>query len=104
MLHFTLSQIVQMRLPMSVLFEIFGDMFGQQDVTGVAAVHYSLRHVDSSPGDIRPLVDINNSADRTAVYAHAQPQFWMFLERPADLERATGASGLCHAVAGRNFY
>jgi hypothetical protein len=29
------------------MFQIFGDMFGEQNVSGVAAIHYPLRDVNS---------------------------------------------------------
>jgi hypothetical protein len=43
-------------------------------VTGVAAIHHSLRHVDPSAGDIRSVIDIDHAADRAAIDAHPQAQ------------------------------
>jgi hypothetical protein len=38
MLHFTFTKIMQERLPLFVLLQIFGDMFGEQDVAGVSTI------------------------------------------------------------------
>ena len=52
MLHFARTEIVQQRSPLLVFFEIFGDMLGEEDVPGIAAIHHPLRHVDSRTGQL----------------------------------------------------
>ena len=88
MFHLTFAQIVQVRLPMPGLLEIFGDMFRKQNVPGIAAIHYALRDVDAGASDIRALVDVDHAAYRTAVYAHAQPQFRMRFQGAANFQCA----------------
>ena len=107
-LHFTCAEIVQERSPLLVFFQIFGDVFGEQNVTRVAAVHHPLRHVDSSTREIGPFIYIDNPADWPAVDSHTKLQARMFLERAADLHRAprrrfrTGVKDQHHPVASRN--
>jgi len=74
-----------MRLPAGVMLEIFGDMFGNQDVTGIPAIHYTLRNVDASSGDVRAIVYIGNEVDWTAVDAHSQLQLRATFYRLGDL-------------------
>src|SRR5438876_8906691 len=70
--YLTFTEVMQVRLPVRVLLEIFGRMFGQQNVPGVTAVHHPLGRVDTATSHICLAVYIHHSADRTAVYAHAQ--------------------------------
>ena len=77
-LDLAFTQIVQVRPPMAVLCQIFGDTLREQDVTGIAAIHHPLRDVNSRAGDIRPLVHIDNPANRSAVHAHPQLKFRVF--------------------------
>ena len=106
MFHFACAEIVQERSPLLVFFEIFGDMLGKKDVSGVAAIHHPLRHVDSGAGEIGPFIYIDHAANRPAVDSHPKLQARMFLERAADLHRAlhrrfrTGVKDQRHPVAG----
>ena len=50
--QFTCAKVVQEWLPVAVLFQVFRHMLGKQDVTGIAAIHDPLSHVNSSPGNI----------------------------------------------------
>ena len=50
MLHFAGAKLVQKRSPLVVFFQIFGHMFGEQDVPGVTAIHHPLRHVQTGSG------------------------------------------------------
>jgi hypothetical protein len=43
---------MQERPPPSILFKVIRHTFGEQNVTGVAAIHHALRHVDPSAGDV----------------------------------------------------
>src|SRR5437868_4240385 len=49
--HFDVSQIVQMPFPMTVLFQVFGHVFRNQDVPGVATIHDPLGNVNAGTGD-----------------------------------------------------
>ena len=77
MFHFACAKIMQQWAPLLVFFEIFGDMFGEKNVTGVAASHHPLRHVDSSAGNVCALVHVDDPADGSAVHAHSQGQIEM---------------------------
>lgn len=61
-------------------------------MTGVAALHDSLCQIQTGTGEISPARDINNSAHRPTVDAHAQAQLRMILER---------ATNLCGTTNGR---
>src|SRR4029077_532833 len=110
MLYLAFTQIVQVRLPMSVLLQIFGDMPGEENVTGITTVHHPLGHVDSGTGDICALVDINHAANRSTVHTHAHAKLRMILECTTDLERAfnrrlrTTVEYQRHPIASRNLY
>src|SRR5205085_12453863 len=45
--YLPLAEVVQVRLPVTVLSEVVRHMFGQENMSGIAAIHYPLRHVDS---------------------------------------------------------
>ena len=79
---------MQVRLPPGIGFKIFSGMFGKQNVAGITAIHYPLRHVDSGPGHVCPIVDILNQIDWAAMDSHPQLQLRMILQRVCDLERA----------------
>ncbi|HEX3229625.1 MAG TPA: hypothetical protein VHQ95_11695 [Pyrinomonadaceae bacterium] len=109
MFHFARAKIVQEWSPLLVFFEVFGHMPGKEDVPGVAAIHYSLRHVDSSAGEIGSFVYIDHPAHGSTVNPHPKLQVWMFLECAANLHGAlrrrlwTGVKDQRHPVAGRDF-
>src|SRR6266481_4863061 len=100
---------MQERSPLLVFFEVFSEMFGEQNVAGVATIHHPLRHVDPSAGEIASFVYIDNPANWPAVNSHPKLQAGMFLERAADLHRAlrrrfwTGVKNQRHPIAGRDF-
>ena len=39
---------------MFVFFQILGHVIGDKNVSGVAAIHYSLRHIDAGAGHVWP--------------------------------------------------
>ena len=86
--HFHFAQVVQARLPMPVLHEIFGGAFREQDVPGVAAIHHPLRQVDPGARDVGAIVDVDHFVDRAAVDSHPQPQFRMLFVGARELESA----------------
>ena len=95
MFYFAFAEIMQVGLPMLILLQILGDTFRKQNVSGISAVHHPLRHVNSGAGNVRPFVDINDTADRAAVHAHSQRQIGMcFNARLMSSAHSTGASGL----------
>jgi hypothetical protein len=56
------------------VLEVFGEVFRNQNVTGIAAIHYSLRQVDSRSGNIRSIVEVSNHIDWAAMDSHPQSQ------------------------------
>ena len=86
--HFVCAKIMQERPPTIVLFEIFGHVLGKQDVSGIAAIHHPLRHVDAGAGDVGSLIDIDDLIDRAAVDSHAKLNRGMTFQRPRNLHGA----------------
>jgi hypothetical protein len=74
-----LAQIMQVRLPLTVMPEIFGDMTGEKNVAGVSAIHHPLRSINPRASNIGLIVDISNPVDGPTVNAHSQLQLRMFL-------------------------
>ena len=62
--HFAFAELVQIRLPARILFQIIGDMFGEKNVSSIAAIHHPLGDVDSRPGDVCLLVQVSDFVDR----------------------------------------
>ena len=69
--HFAFAEIMQIRTPLRVLFEIICHMLGQQDVSAVPTIHHPLRDVDASAGDVRPFVHVGHFVHWAAMNAHA---------------------------------
>src|SRR5438046_7927295 len=88
-LNLTLAEIVQVRLPVPVLNQIFRYMPGQKNMPGIAAIHDALRHVDPCSRDVRFVVHIGHSIHWAAVHSHPQLDVRMLLQRFADLERTS---------------
>jgi hypothetical protein len=74
-LHF--AQIVQLRLPLPVLPEIVCHPLRKKDVPRIAAIHDSLRDVDSGPGNVGLLVQVSDFIDRATMNSHSDPKFGM---------------------------
>ena len=68
--HFDFANLVQERLPETVLRKIVGDALRDENVTRIAAIHDALRDVNPGTGDVRPVVDIFDLIDRAAVHTH----------------------------------
>jgi hypothetical protein len=79
---------MQVRLPVRILLQIFGHMLRQQNVSGITAVHDPLCHVDSSSSHVPFSRYVDHTTNRSAVYAHSQPELRMLLERAANFQRA----------------
>jgi hypothetical protein len=89
------------------LREVVRDTFANENMTGVAAIHHSLRAFDPGCGNLFPLVRIRDVMHRTAVNTHPHGKFRVLPQRFSDLQRAAGrflravAKDQRHAVAGR---
>ncbi len=58
------------RSPTVVLFQIFGHVFANENVAGVAAIHHPLRHVEPGTREIGVTIYIYYPAHRTTVHSH----------------------------------
>src|SRR5437899_12753623 len=100
---------MEKRPPLFVAFEIFGDVSGEKNVSGIAAIHHSLRHIKTGTGKIGLTVHIDHAADWAAVHSHSKLYPRVFFERATDFERAFHrlfralVKHQRHAVAGWNF-
>ena len=70
MFHLAFAETVQKWLPMFVFFQIFGDVFGDKNVSGISAIHHPLRHVEASAREIGMTIHVNHAAHRAAVDTH----------------------------------
>src|SRR5205823_1836438 len=105
MFHLAFTKIVEVWRPLAILLQIFRDMFGEKNMTGIAAIHHPLRDVNASAGDIGLLVQISDCIYWTAVDSHPDAQLWAAFERLRDLHCAQGwrfrtsAKDECAAIA-----
>src|SRR2546422_10273121 len=82
-------------------------MFRKQNMSGITAIHYPLRQVDSSSGKVCLLVYVGDFIDWSAMDPHPELEFRVILQRLCNLERAldrrlrTIAKNQCHPVACR---
>ena len=88
MFHFAFADVVQVALPITVLFQVYGHVFGYEDVTGIAAIHHPLRDVNSGSGNIGAATYVHHSGDRPAMNSHAQLQLVVVGCSAADVQRA----------------
>src|SRR5215471_1779978 len=88
MFYFTLAEFMQVRLPVRVFLQIFSDVFREQNVSGIAAVHHPLRHIDASSSHVRFSGCVDDPTDRSTVYAHSQLNLRILLESTTDFQRA----------------
>ena len=85
MFHFAFAEIVELRLPPRILFQIFGDMLGEQNVAGITAVHHPLGYVDSGTGDVGLLIQIGYFVNGAAVNPHADTKLRIVFQRSGNL-------------------
>src|SRR6266536_862213 len=88
-LHLTLAQIMQVRLPVPVLEQIFGYMRGQKNMPGIAALQHALGNIYSRSGKVRFVVHIAHSIDWAIVNSHPHLNMRMILQGPAYLQSAS---------------
>ena len=82
------ANIVQAGLPVSIVFQVFGEMPGKKNVSRVPARHNPLGHVDSRAGQIGAIIYIGDRIDRSAVNTHSQFKSGMILHCLAHFQRA----------------
>src|SRR4026209_859194 len=77
-----------MRSPVSIVLQVFREMFGQENMSGIAARHDPLRNVNSCSGEIGLIIYIRDRIDWPAMNTHAQFELWTALQFLADFEGA----------------
>ena len=108
MFNLALAQVVKERPPVAILREVVGDVLGKKDVPRIATIHHSLCDVDPSSGDVRLIVDVGNTVDRSAVDPHADLEAGTFLQFLADLDRTLHRIFRCakkeqrHSISSRH--
>src|SRR4029077_10537725 len=106
---FASAEVVQERSPTLIVFEVLSDMFGKENVSGLAAIHHPLRYIKTGTSEIRVTIHIYHAADRTAVYSHPKLQAGMLFENATDFYRAlrwrfrAGVKDQRHPVTSWNF-
>ena len=88
MFDLAFAQVVQVRPPLPVLLQILGDVLREENVSGIATVHYPLRDVDPGAGNVPALIYVGNFMHRPAVNAHPDREAGMRLQRLADFQSA----------------
>src|SRR5205809_7979855 len=88
MFHFHVAQFVEVRLPSTLLREIIGDAFTDENMAGVAAIHHSLRDVDAYAGDVFAPICILHMMDGAAVDSHPYRQTGLRAQGLANLQGA----------------
>src|SRR5437879_4083673 len=66
-LHFALTDIVQVWLPVPIVNKVLGYVRRQKDVSGIAAIQHTLGHINSRTGYVRFVVYIGDPVNRAAV-------------------------------------
>ncbi len=88
-LHFALTDIVQVGLPVPIVDQILGYMRGQKNVPGITAIQHSLGHINSRPGYVRFVVNIGDPINRPAVNPHPYLKLRMTVQCSANLQSAS---------------
>jgi hypothetical protein len=107
MLNLALTQIAQTGCPLPGMHQIIRYVLGEENVSGVAAIHHPLRHVDPRSGQIGAPAYVGHFVHRPAVNAHPHGKFRMLLKGFGNLEGAPGRffravmEDQCHSIAGR---
>src|SRR6266699_1813120 len=58
-------------------------------MSGVPAIHHSLADIDSGPGNIHLVIDINHLIDRATMNSHPQLDMSLTAQSLTDFQRAT---------------
>jgi hypothetical protein len=85
-LHLTLAEIVQVRLPVPVLGQILRHVPGQKNMSGIAAIQHPLRDIYSRSCKVRFVVNIGDPIDWATVNSHPHLNTRMILQSFANLE------------------
>ena len=72
---------------MFALPQVVGNMFGEENVTSISAVHNASRDVNSGSGYIALFAEVRHFRDRSTMNAHANPEFGSLFQCTSDLYR-----------------
>src|SRR5436190_22063085 len=105
MFHLKLTKFMQMRFPFAILGKIVGNSPGEKNMSGIAAIHHPLRHIDAYSSNVALIIYIGDLIHRAAVNPHPQLQLWVLTQLATNLERTTdrhihgGEEGQHYSVA-----
>ena len=74
------ANLMQIRPPASIMLEIVGHMPREENVTGIAAIHYALSDVYSRSSNIGLFVEVSNRIDGPAMDSHAHAKLGIFFQ------------------------
>src|SRR5436309_1897698 len=82
------ANLMQIRPPASVMLEIVCHAPREKNMSGISAIHHSLRGVNAGTRDVRLFVQVGNFIYRATVNSHSDSKFGMMFELFANLESA----------------
>jgi hypothetical protein len=88
-LHFALTNIVQVWLPVPIVDQILGYMCGQKNVPGIAAIQHPLGNINSRAGYVGFVINISDPINRAAVNPHPYLKLRMTVQCFANLQSAS---------------
>jgi hypothetical protein len=60
-IYFVFAELVQIRFPARIMFQVIGYVFREQNVTGITAIHHPLGDVIPAPAMlVRPLTSLTS--------------------------------------------
>jgi len=88
-LHFTLTDIVQVWLPVPIMNKVLGYVRRQKNVSGIAAIQHPLCNINSGAGYVRFVVHIGDPINRAAVNPHPYLKQRMTMKCSANFQSAS---------------
>ncbi len=82
------ANLMQIRPPASIMLEIVGHMPREENVTGIAAIHYALSDVYSRSSNIGLFVEVSNRIDGPAMDSHAHAKLGIFFNSLASVAQS----------------
>src|SRR5438876_10501727 len=89
MLYLNAPKVVQIRFPFAILREIIPNSFREKNMSGIAAIHHPLRHIDAYSSNVALIIYIGDLIYRAAVNSHPQLQLGVLTQLATDFLRAS---------------
>src|SRR5438094_5955103 len=89
MLYLDAPKVVQIRPPFAILREIIPNSFREKNMSGIAAIHHPLRHIDAYSSNVALIIYIGDLIHRSAVNSHPQLQLGVLTQLATNLECTT---------------